>query len=512
MAPSRENTIADIKQKTKEFLASKEKSNNIIDILEYIENDEPGIVIAAIKSIHKICISLLSTNQIYDGTSESKPDKKMTASNKYKLWLFERYTDCIQKLVKAMDHSSSNVQELALCTLMKFVETQSRHPVKKLQHGLYFPQSLFSKILDGLLSSDIVRHQLIGRFQEYLEYDDIRYYLLDKISVRAAYIKKHKSSEDNKFIVENLFTLLEQISRCMPGDGDEHLDHFLTKLSEDSDSHNAASPKEHKRVFDNAWLAFLQLPLPTSIYKKVLLIMHEHVIPHMRSPLLLIDFLTVSYNIGGAISLLALNGLFILIHKHNLEYPDFYKKLYALLEPSIFHVKYRARFFYLTDLFLMSTYIPSYLVAAFVKKLSRLSLTAPPTGSLLVIPLVCNLIKRHPNLSVLINRQDGPTELTDDPYNMEESDPVKCHAMDSSLWELKTLQSHYYHEVVTSASRINRAFPKEEWEIGNLLELTQSELVDKEVKKKMRKVPLEFEVPVGLFGGKNDRMNDMWTL
>jgi len=37
------------------------------------------------------------------------------------------------------------------------------------------------------------------------------------------------------------------------------------------------------------------------------------------------------------------------------DYPDFYQKLYALLEPTVFHVKYRARFFYLLDLFLTST-------------------------------------------------------------------------------------------------------------------------------------------------------------
>lgn len=36
------------------------------------------------------------------------------------------------------------------------------------------------------------------------------------------------------------------------------------------------------------------------------------------------------------------------------DYPDFYKKLYNLLEPSVFHVKYRARFFHLANLFLSS--------------------------------------------------------------------------------------------------------------------------------------------------------------
>ncbi|GCB83120.1 hypothetical protein scyTo_0023818 [Scyliorhinus torazame] len=79
----------------------------------------------------------------------------------------------------------------------------------------------------------------------------------------------------------------------------------------------------------------------------------------MSKPTLMIDFLTAAYEIGGAISLLALNGLFYLIHHHNLEYPDFYKKLYSLLEPSVLHVKYRARFFHLLDLFLSSRSVPA---------------------------------------------------------------------------------------------------------------------------------------------------------
>lgn len=57
------------------------------------------------------------------------------------------------------------------------------------------------------------------------------------------------------------------------------------------------------------------------------------------------DFLTNSYNKGGLISVMALSGLFLLITEYGLEYPEFYNKLYALLEPSMFIAKYRARFF-----------------------------------------------------------------------------------------------------------------------------------------------------------------------
>ena len=56
------------------------------------------------------------------------------------------------------------------------------------------------------------------------------------------------------------------------------------------------------------------------------------------------DFLTKSYDIGGVVSVMALSSLFILMTEHGLEYPNFYEKLYALLVPSVFVAKHRARF------------------------------------------------------------------------------------------------------------------------------------------------------------------------
>ena len=45
------------------------------------------------------------------------------------------------------------------------------------------------------------------------------------------------------------------------------------------------------------------------------------------------------------ISLLSLNGLFLLMQEYNLEYPEFYPRLYALLTPEAFRARGRARFF-----------------------------------------------------------------------------------------------------------------------------------------------------------------------
>lgn len=51
--------------------------------------------------------------------------------------------------------------------------------------------------------------------------------------------------------------------------------------------------------FRDAWLAFLALPLPTDAYKRVLVRLHDLVIPHLSNPLLLCDFLTASLDQGA---------------------------------------------------------------------------------------------------------------------------------------------------------------------------------------------------------------------
>lgn len=52
--------------------------------------------------------------------------------------------------------------------------------------------------------------------------------------------------------------------------------------------------------------------------KKILEVLAANVIPVVPKPLLLMDFLSDAYNFGGVIGMLALEGLHILIAKHNL--------------------------------------------------------------------------------------------------------------------------------------------------------------------------------------------------
>lgn len=134
---------------------------------------------------------------------------------------------------------------------------------------------------------------------------------------------------------------------------------------------------------------------------QVLVTLHQSVIPYLSNPIMLwwvalsflsvvyaclfltlnnysgvficSDFLTRSYDIGGVVSVMALSSLFILMTQHGLEYPNFYDKLYALLEPSVFMAKHRSKFFQVSDIqscwrricFVLKLYVMSQVVPIF---------------------------------------------------------------------------------------------------------------------------------------------------
>eukprot|EP00741_Cyanophora_paradoxa_P002192 tig00000553_g2124.t1 len=317
--------------------------------------------------------------------------------------------------------------------------------------------------------------------------------------------------------------------------------------------------KHHRKAFSDAWLAFLKLPLPADVYKRVLVRLHRDVMPHMGppgAPLLLADFLTRSYDQGGVVSILALNGLFVLISKYNLDYPSFYAKLRSLLEPQLFHAKHRARFLKLLDLFMTSTHLSAYLVAAFAKRLARLALSAPPSGASFCAAFAANLLRRHPACLPLIHRSAsapgpaGPQEerapvlespFADvsadsleggllggpqpkrpraqqadgageagagaerpgaDPYDDFVEEPAACRALDSSLWELEALRGHYDPEVARLVAIFEAPLNgRGEIDVSGPMTATYQSTIDGQLRRRLPKggVALAYHAPLPLF-------------
>ncbi|OCT98336.1 hypothetical protein XELAEV_18010567mg [Xenopus laevis] len=495
----------DLDTKLAAVLESRGNANAVFDILEHLESKKEEVVQAAIRTASKLFEVMLEKRELYIGDLPAEdgtlPDT-YSAEDKYKMWMRHRYNSCAACILDLLQHSSFSNQELALCTLMKFIQLEGKFPLENSEwkDSYRFPRELLKFVIDNLLQEEADCTLLITRFQEYLEYDDVRYYTMTVTNDCVSRVQQKNKLVLPPVFQTNVFCLLSSIN--IPVE-ESALGNFLVTKNVNNEDWKPSKLKDHKRVFERVWMIFLKHQLSVSLYKKVLLILHESILPHMSKPTLMIDFLTAAYDVGGAISLLALNGLFILIHQHNLEYPDFYKKLYSLLEPSVFHVKYRARFFHLANMFLSSTHLPVYLVAAFAKRLARLSLTAPPQVLLMIIPFICNLIRRHPACRVLIHRPSAG-DLATDPYIMEEQDPAKSQALESSLWELEVLQQHYHGDVVRAANVISRPLSAQESDISGLLEISSCELYDKEMKKKFKSVPLEYEPVRGLLGLKSD--------
>ena len=237
--------------------------------------------------------------------------------------------------------------------------------------------------------------------------------------------------------------------------------------------HDLYSLNAHKKQAQRAWLALLRQPLSKSQRKLILELMTHQIAPWFLKVELLLDFLTDSFNVGGSTSLLSLSGLFYLIQHKNLDYPQFYQKLYSLLDSHILHSKHRSRFFRLLGTFLASTHLPAALVASFVKRLARLSLFAPPSGIVVVVPWIYNLMKSHPSCTFMIHRNGDVCQnegTWGDPFREEELNPMETHALESSLWEIQMLQSHYHPNVASLAKIISEQFTKQAYSPEDFLD------------------------------------------
>ncbi|PWZ01536.1 CBF-domain-containing protein [Testicularia cyperi] len=242
---------------------------------------------------------------------------------------------------------------------------------------------------------------------------------------------------------------------------------------------------------------------------EVLVRLHAQILPHLTRPALLHDFLVSCLDSRGATALLALNALFTLVTKHNLDYPQFYTRLYALLDASVLHMKYRARFLRLLETFLASTHLSAALVASFAKRLSRLSLRAPPAAIASVVPFIYNLLKRHPRCLCMVHKEwdgdrlnIGPAGVND-PFDPQETEPLRTNALDSSLWEIASFgasqvangqldaaeargEAHYLGSVTSLVRILAEPFTRERYNLDDFLDITYGTLFETEVKKTLQ--------------------------
>lgn len=356
-----------------------------------------------------------------------------------------------------------------------------------------------------LLSSDQNNTNLIEKYQEYTVYLDVLYYTWKILPPLTP-----KTHPNETFII-NYLNLIDKLG--LPSSDEISQKMEKTTFCQSENNNNFVYDEiSIRRSLNKAWSCVMHWELTANSHKQLLVVLLERIMPHLDKPLALTDFLMDSLDAGGPVGLLALQGVFVLVQKHHLEYPNIFTKLYSMFEPEIFHTKYKARLLYLSDIFLTSTHLPETLVAAFAKRLARLALVAPQEDISALCTFIGNLMVRHPGLKRLMG--DGSPEVnknmpSSDPYIMEERDPLRSNAMFSCLWEIKTLQSHVMPEIASAARSISDPLPTVERDMGSLLDRTSADMFDKEIRKRAKEIALAFDKPPS---ARTERVTQYWRL
>jgi len=487
---------AEILQLETQILESRKHYNNIATLLQLArpseaDNEAP---ILAVVALCRVFSRLLATGDMVK--SKGMPETEAVIVS----WLKGRYQEYKDALLNGFLRSEAPPkQSVALTLLMRLVKVEATA-----QKDNNVKNGPLPRLIEALLQLPLDDPNRDEFAEKYFKiFDDVRFHAFQTIK---SILDTELELPTKHLVASNSLALLSILDKVPKSQAD--IQNFYIPAQP---SKNPALPlRTYKERAQEAWLATMRAGLNKEQRKSILTAFSYRIAPWFQQPEMLMDFLTDSYNVGGATSLLALSGLYYLIAEKNLDYPSFYLKLYSLLDESLLHSKHRSRFFRLLDTFMSSTHLPAALVASFIKRLSRLALHGPPAGVVVAIPWVYNMFKRHPACTFMMHRETRDPLLQQsldengmhDPFLMHELDPMLSLAIDSSVWELEALQTHYHPNVATLARIISEQFTKRSYNLEDFLDHSYTALLDVELNRELKKDPeVEFEIPKKVFMG-----------
>ena len=387
----------DVDKQIKEICKNIDQTNKIQELLNKFNSDESeGIeecidILFGVFSFHILKGTWLNSTKGFGDVveeNEGRENEPNTAKEMVHFWLSTNFESFLLMLCEKINISPPAMQCKLFETYLKLVNFEHENGVLKAKYMTRL-EKIMLKMMFFKLSDE-----MDAFFKEIMENLDIQYVFLKAVPNFCL----QEEFTSNIVAAENC---LKFFHSAVANKIDVKEDEATLYFSQD----DKKMRKNFARVYEEAWLSYLRLKLTPVLRKKILVDIDTKVMPYLSDPKELIDFLTDSYDAGGVTSLLALNGLFVLINQHNLDYPAFYEKLYKIIDPSIFHMKYKSRFFHYIDLFLTSTHLPAYLVAAFIKKFSRMLLFTPTPDLMMMLTLIRNLLIRHQSTKILIHRK-----------------------------------------------------------------------------------------------------------
>lgn len=247
--------------------------------------------------------------------------------------LQKQYENVWKILLRALEHTNPTESTQALVTAMHLLCAEAKYPKNPDHKTSTVSTGKLKSITQRLLSSTQSNSHLFIRFKEYGAYLDVVFYLW---KILPDITEKGKQPSD--IYIQNFLELISTI----PISAEVQDNKQLLCCSEDVFEFDY--PVARKNL-NKVWACILHWTgeLSEASHKQLLVVLLEKILCHLDKPVLLTDFLMDSLDVGGPVSLLALQGVFTLIQQHNLTYPKLYEKLYSMFEPEIFHTKYKAR-------------------------------------------------------------------------------------------------------------------------------------------------------------------------
>ena len=410
-----------IRRLEKDAIASRQHINHITVLLAHVEQHQQQQQLESASSpssasLHSTTAAYQSLYRILEHYAEAgelslvsgSAGSSASLTGQLRHWLQSQYNRYVACSLSLLEQPYGPLQLSALHALMALVRLPTAAVSADTAASL-LTAGIFASVVNATLSSPhyAAIHETLTA--QYLSpYIDLRLFALRaiKASVKEAALHNSRVATSDK--------LRDHSAVSVPSFPDTTLHNSLTMLLELSKPDTAApsssftnatvSSSAFGSTLSATYLAFLSLPHTPATYKRILEHLDSHIVPNVVNPLLLADFLTDSYHIGGIVSLLALASLFHLIAKYNLDYPHFYHKLYTLCTPALTLSKHRSRFIVLLSRFLSSAYLPSSLVAAFCKRLARLAMVGGGgvDSSVELMRLVWGLVRRNPGVSGMV--------------------------------------------------------------------------------------------------------------
>jgi CBF/Mak21 family len=377
--------------------------------------------------------------------------------------------------IAATDEEKQSYETAAVDSLMHFLQLESA--LKKVDAeqressvpsgASFFAADLFARIMRAAIAAPLgatvaVAH-LIG--QHVVPYDDVRYFALKAISaaVRGKGDSVATGDEAGSHLANRVAGILAIVSAGMGPLGREVTGESLLDDVEDSDDDGDSSdnsddaemgsgdgaaktpkqtgnkkrkagerermrdPKTHRKLYEACWLSLLKMPrMSEGTLAMVLRALPESVLPRLKKPHLVLDFLLAAFRVGGSLAVLSLGSLFIMVTHYNFDFPKFYEHVYAWLSrdgTALVHALHAGakkeddggsgvsllEFLQQLEVFLSSPLLPRYLVAAFLKRLARIALYSPPAGAHGLLVLCYGLLQRQPSVRALVHRPAAAT-------------------------------------------------------------------------------------------------------